>query len=60
MDVTFPNSATGGVMTLLRNELKTYYKERLFSVHCRDHYIIVRTGSCVLLNVYLLCSGTVD
>ena len=46
----------GGVMTLISDKLRKH----TVTVHCDERFVIVKVLSCLFINVYLPCSGTMN
>ena len=46
----------GGVVILIKNS----FRKLTEAIHCSDRYAIVKVGSCLFVNVYLPCAGTLD
>lgn len=46
----------GGVMTLIKKSLGNVTT----MIHCEDRFVVVKILNCLIINVYLPCSGTPD
>jgi len=46
----------GGVMSLINNRLRAMTK----TVYCSERYIVIKVCDCIIINVYLPCTGSAN